>query len=109
MKKSLIFIGLIISFSAFSGEYDDYAIDPSVAEPKDVCQKYRDKGMPQARPDLNVVGSNYSAQVPVYVVSKDISHGYACGYKVITKKNKIVDIRIEIDAKTGKSQMLKER
>ncbi len=108
--KSVVTLGLaLLAVSAQAGEYDDYAIDPSVVEPEAVCEKYRNKAMPKARPDLTVLATNYSAQVPVYVVSSKMEHGFACGFKVVTKSNEITDVRVEIDAKTTKSHMLNEK
>ena len=110
MSKVLVFFSVLLSVGIIqAGEYDSYVINPSVVTPEALCEKYRDKAMPKARPDLNIVGINYSAQVPVYVVSSAIAHGYACGYKAITKSNKITDFRIEIDAETGQSKMEIER
>jgi|GEM_PF-3065907 len=110
MKKRVFGLLLVsLSTSGVCGEYGGYSIDPSTVEPEVVCDKYREKAMPEARPDLTVIATNYSGQVPVYVVSSEIAHGYACGFKVVTKSNKITDIRIEIDAKTGQSQMKKQR
>tara|TARA_Y100000588_G_scaffold240585_2_gene254463 strand:+ start:58383 stop:58709 length:327 start_codon:yes stop_codon:yes gene_type:complete len=108
MLKKIALLSILASSSIQANEFENYFIDPSTQEAEAVCERFKTNAIPNALPDIVVLKTNYSSQTPVYVVSSEMAHGYACGYKVITKNNKTTDIRIEIDAKTGKSKLKKQ-